>query len=90
MPQVDAIFDNGVFRPLNAVTIPDQRTVRLTFVEESPASLDPVPDGPVEYKLSMDKWDEFLKVLDGPAKTVPAMRKLLRTPGVGDDDTIAH
>jgi Protein of unknown function DUF104 len=32
---IDAIFENGVFRPLQSVALPEQQRVRLQFEEES-------------------------------------------------------
>jgi predicted DNA-binding antitoxin AbrB/MazE fold protein len=38
--QIDAIFDNGVFKPLVPVSIPDQAHVKLTVDAESTATLE--------------------------------------------------
>ena len=37
---VDAIFENGLFRPLEDVDLPNQEKVRLLFLPESEAASD--------------------------------------------------
>ena len=37
---VDAIYENGFFRPLEDVDLPNQEKVRLLFLPESEAALD--------------------------------------------------
>lgn len=37
------------------------------------------------FKLSPENWDVFCQALDAPAKPNPSLRKLMRTPGVLDE-----
>jgi predicted DNA-binding antitoxin AbrB/MazE fold protein len=40
LQHIDAIYDNGVFRPLEPLTLPDQAHVKLTVDSESTVSAD--------------------------------------------------
>ena len=58
--QIDAIYDNGVFRPLEPLALPDQAHVRLTVDSESTAvSADKLQS----QKDALRKlWEELDKV----------------------------
>jgi predicted DNA-binding antitoxin AbrB/MazE fold protein len=51
MGTIEAIFDGGVFRPVNPVVLPDQCRVQLQIVNEAPPIVD-------------DGMDEIYEVLD--------------------------
>ena len=57
MGTIHAIFENGVFRPLNPVDLPDGCRValeRFAVVKYSPASSDSIADGPDNHNESSD------------------------------------
>ena len=53
METVEAIFEHGVFRPINPVAIPENSRVQLHIVKDVPVSLD-----------SDDGMDEIYDILD--------------------------
>jgi len=82
--QLEAIYENGVFRPLQPVHLPDRKHVTVTINEE------PDPDGAagiqVHFLLPPDRWQAFCDALDAPVKDLPALRKLLTKASLFDDD----
>ncbi len=80
--QVEAIYENGVFRPLRPVALPEHRRVTLTVEEGEPA--DPGAADRVEFVLSADRWQAFCEALDAPPKEIPALKKLLTEASVLD------
>jgi predicted DNA-binding antitoxin AbrB/MazE fold protein len=75
--QVEAIYENGVFRPLNAFAMTDSERVLLTIS---------IGDHP-HFAVPDDCWEEFCQALDGPAKMIPTLQSLLSEPGTFDDRT---
>jgi len=83
--RVDAIYENGVFRPLKPVQIPEHGFVRLT-IEADPAAADQV-----HFVLPQERWDAFCEALDAPPRAIPELSDLLNKPGLFDDNgTTAH
>jgi predicted DNA-binding antitoxin AbrB/MazE fold protein len=76
--QVEAVYENGVFRPLEPLSLEDNQKVTLTIVGEADA-LDRA-----HFALPADRWDAFRAALDAPARVIPSLRKLLTEPGVFD------
>lgn len=76
--QIEAVFEDGVLRPLEPLSLADRQRVTLTISAQN-ASLDDV-----HFALPADRWDEFCAALDAPPRVVPALRKLLTEPGVFD------
>jgi len=74
--QVDAVFDNGVFRPTRAVSLADQQRVRLTIESECTDQ--------TAITLDTRAWDAFCAALDAPPRNIPELRRLLQEPGVFD------
>jgi predicted DNA-binding antitoxin AbrB/MazE fold protein len=76
--QVRAIYENGVFRPLQAVDLPERQEVTVT--------IDANREGtePVLFVLPPDRWQMFCDALDAPARQIPALRKLLTDASVLD------
>jgi predicted DNA-binding antitoxin AbrB/MazE fold protein len=58
---IDAIYDNGVFRPLEPLAIPDGQRVHLR-VDEQSASVTP-PDVRERPKLSREEMADFLRTM---------------------------
>jgi predicted DNA-binding antitoxin AbrB/MazE fold protein len=58
--QIDAIYDNGLFRPLEPLALPDQSRVKLTVEAESPS--DPA-DKLAQQKAALAAlWQEIDKL----------------------------
>ncbi|HJZ92835.1 MAG TPA: antitoxin AF2212-like protein [Gemmataceae bacterium] len=74
--QVDAVFENGVFRPVRSVELPEHQWVRLT-VEADVADQ-------VSFTLPPDAWAAFCEALDAPPRTIPELGRLFVEPGVFD------
>jgi predicted DNA-binding antitoxin AbrB/MazE fold protein len=76
--EIEAIYENGVLRPLGPLSLSEKQKVTLTIASEA-ESLDNAL-----FALSPERWDAFCSALDAPAKVVPALRKLLTEPSVFD------
>lgn len=74
--QIEAVFENGVFRPTRAVPFHDRQKVRLTIDAEGIDS--------ATYYLEDDVWTAFCNVLDAPSRGIPQLQRLLVDPGVFD------
>jgi predicted DNA-binding antitoxin AbrB/MazE fold protein len=81
MTQLEAVFQNGVFRPLQPVQLPENQRVTVT-VDEQTAPAD--SDDRTQFVLSEERWQEFCEALDAPARKIPALKKLLTEPSVFD------
>lgn len=66
-----------------------QTTLTNFMVEHAFSAAQEVLADQVHFSLSAERWDAFCTALDAPPKVVPALRKLLKKPGVFDDDA-AH
>lgn len=78
MIQVEAVYDNGVFRPLQPVNCRDQQMVTVAIPDDSDA-----PDR-AHFVLPPDRWQALCDALDSPPKSISALRKLLTEEGVFD------
>jgi predicted DNA-binding antitoxin AbrB/MazE fold protein len=74
--QVDAVFENGVFRPDRLVPLAEHQRVRLTVDSEL--------SGQVTFSLNSAAWSAFCDALDAPPKSIPQLHRLLVEPGVFD------
>ncbi len=76
--QVKAIYENGVFRPLQSVDLPERQEVTVT-IEDRGAEAEQVL-----FVLPPDRWQAFCDALDAPVREIPALRKLLTEASVLD------
>jgi predicted DNA-binding antitoxin AbrB/MazE fold protein len=76
--RVRAIYEKGVFRPLQSVNLPEQQEVTLTIEDQGEAAEQ------VLFILPPDRWQAFCDALDAPAREIPALRKLLTEASVLD------
>jgi predicted DNA-binding antitoxin AbrB/MazE fold protein len=80
--QMDAVYENWVFRPLQPVPLAEHQRVTVTIDAE---------DGPqgaadsTHFTLSPERWQAFCDALDAPPRDIPALRKLLTEGGLFDD-----
>lgn len=80
MTHLEAVFENGIFRPLQPVRLAEHQRVIVSFDELNVAdSADQV-----QFDLPEDRWQAFCDALDAPPKDIPALRKLLTEPSVFD------
>lgn len=84
--QVEAIYENGVFRPLREVRLPDNARVNLTIEAENGTTGG---EDRATFSLPPEKWQAFCDALDAPPRVIPALRQLLTQPGVLDDNGTA-
>jgi predicted DNA-binding antitoxin AbrB/MazE fold protein len=70
--QVKAIYENGVFRPLQRVDLPELQEVTVTIDGNSEA-IDQLL-----FALPPDRWQRFCDALDEPPREIPALRKLMK------------
>ncbi len=80
---LEAVYENGIFRPLQPVSLPEHQRVTLTIEEGMEA--DSTADQ-VHFILPPDRWEEFCAALDAPPKEIPALRKLLTEASLVDDN----
>ena len=80
--QLQAVYENGVLRPLQPLSLAERQCVTITISEENAgaeAALDQA-----HFVLSPERWDAFCALLDRPAREIPALQKLLTQPSVLD------
>jgi len=61
-----------------------QTTLSNFMVERAYSAAQEVLADQVHFALSPERWDAFCAALDEPPKEIPALRKLLRKPGIFD------
>jgi predicted DNA-binding antitoxin AbrB/MazE fold protein len=76
--QVKAIYENGVFRPLQSVDLPERQEVTVTIEDRGEDSEQ------VRFVLPPDRWQAFCDALDAAPREIPALRKLLTEASVLD------
>jgi predicted DNA-binding antitoxin AbrB/MazE fold protein len=76
---VEAVFENGVFRPLQPVRLAEHQRVTVTIDDQSADTADHV-----QFVQSLDRWQAFCDALDAPAKEIPALRQLITEPSLFD------
>jgi predicted DNA-binding antitoxin AbrB/MazE fold protein len=82
MTQLEAVFENGVFRPLQPVRLPENQRVTVTVDDPT----DPADfANRTQFVLSEERWQQFCEALDAPAKEIPALKKLLTESSVFDE-----
>ena len=75
--RVEAVFENGVFRPVHSVPLAERQRVTLTIDPDNGADR-------TAFALAPDDWQAFCAALDAPPRDIPALRRLLTEPGVFD------
>jgi predicted DNA-binding antitoxin AbrB/MazE fold protein len=73
--QVKAIYENGVFRPLQSVELSEKQEVTVTIDGHGADSSD-IGDQ-VLFALPSERWQSFCDALDAVPREIPALRKLL-------------
>jgi predicted DNA-binding antitoxin AbrB/MazE fold protein len=81
--QVQAIYENGVFRPLESVQLPERQRVTVT-IDGNGAEFSNAGDQ-VMFRLPPDRWQAFCDALDAAPKEIPALRRLLTEASLFDD-----
>ena len=81
--QVDAIYENGVFRPLHPVHLPEHQRVTFTIDEETAVS-EAEARPALHFTLPADRWQAFCDALDSPPKELPRLKKLLNEASLFD------
>jgi predicted DNA-binding antitoxin AbrB/MazE fold protein len=76
--QVKAIYENGVFRPLQSVDLPERQEVTVTIEDPGDEAKQ------ILFVLPPDRWQAFCDALDAPVREFPALRKLLTEASVLD------
>jgi predicted DNA-binding antitoxin AbrB/MazE fold protein len=80
--QFEAIFENGTFRPLKPIDLPENQRVTVTVdVAEAPEGIQ------VDFALPADRWEAFCEALDAPPRDLPAIRELMERRERGYADT---
>jgi hypothetical protein len=82
---LEAVYENGVFRPLQPVQLPEQTHVTVT-VDDVP---DPSATPQAHFVLPPDRWQAFCDALDAPPKDLPALKKLLTEASLFDGNGTA-
>lgn len=85
--RVKAIYENGVFRPLQSVQLPERQQVTMT-IEGNGAEFSNAGDQG-HFVLSSDRWQAFCEALDADPREIPALRKLLTEASVFDDASVS-
>ena len=79
---LEAVYENGVFRPLRSVELPDQKRVTITI---DTAATGPEIRKEAGFVLSPAQWQSFCEALGAPPWIIPALRQLLTEPSAFDD-----
>jgi predicted DNA-binding antitoxin AbrB/MazE fold protein len=80
--RVEAIYENGVFRPLQSVQLAERLEVTVTIDGHNRDSAD-VGDQ-VLFALPPERWQSFCDALDAAPREIPALQKLLTEASVFD------
>jgi predicted DNA-binding antitoxin AbrB/MazE fold protein len=80
--QLEAVYENGVFCPLQPVQLPEQKHVTVTIHDEPDA--DAAGAIQVHFVLSPERLQAFCDALDAPPKAIPALKKLLTQASLFD------
>ena len=79
---VKAIYENGIFRPLQSVQLPEQQEVTVTIDGQSADSSD--PGDQTLFTLTPERWQSFCDALDVAPRSIPTLRKLLTEASLFD------
>jgi predicted DNA-binding antitoxin AbrB/MazE fold protein len=80
--QVKAIYENGVFRPLQSVQLAEQQEVTVTIDGHGVDSSD--SGNQTLFALTPERWQSFCDALDAAPRENPALRKLLTEASLFD------
>jgi predicted DNA-binding antitoxin AbrB/MazE fold protein len=80
--QFDAVYENGVFRPLEPVPLSEHQRVTVTV---DPAAANSSEGDQTLFLLPPERWRAFCDALDAPPRDIPALRKLLTEASLFDD-----
>jgi predicted DNA-binding antitoxin AbrB/MazE fold protein len=80
--QLEAVYENGVFRPLQPVELSEHQRVTVTIDAEAPGSAG---IDQAHFALCAERWQAFCEALDAPPRDIPALRKLLTEASLFDD-----
>jgi uncharacterized protein (DUF1778 family) len=80
--QMEAVYENGVFRPLQPVALVEHQRVTVIIDAGAEAASD---IGAAHFALPPDQWQAFCDALDAPPRSVPALRKLLTSASLFDE-----
>jgi predicted DNA-binding antitoxin AbrB/MazE fold protein len=78
--QLEMVYENGVFRPLQPVHLPERKRVTVTI----DADTDADTADRVHFAVPPDRWQAFCEALDAPPKDIPALRRLLTEASLFD------
>jgi predicted DNA-binding antitoxin AbrB/MazE fold protein len=85
--QMEAVFENGVFRPLQPVSLAENQRVTVTIDAEGAGTAAAVDAA--HFALPPERWQAFCDALDAPLRDIPALRKLLTGVSLFDDHASA-
>ena len=74
--QIQAVYENGVLRPLQPLALEEQQRVTIT-IDNVEATR---PSDSAYFVLSLDRWEAFCQMLDRPPRDIPALRQLFAQP----------
>jgi predicted DNA-binding antitoxin AbrB/MazE fold protein len=80
--QLQAVYENGVIRPLQPLDLAERQCVTITVTAEATDAAALMDQA--NFVLSAEQWDAFCALLDRPPKEIPELRKLLTQPSVLD------
>jgi predicted DNA-binding antitoxin AbrB/MazE fold protein len=81
MARLEAVFENGVFRPLQPVELAEHQRGILQIDEHG--GIDSADQA--QFASLEDRWQAFCDALDAPAKSIPALKRLLTDLSVLED-----
>ena len=81
--QMEAVYENGVFRPLQPVQLAEHQRVTVT-IEAEEAGPSAAVDA-AHFAVPAERWQAFCDALDAPPRDIPALRKLLTGASLFDD-----
>ncbi len=85
--QMEAVYENGVFRPLQSVPLAEHQRVTVTIDADGAG-----PSAEVDaahFVLPPERWQAFCDALDAPSRDISALRKLLTEGNRFDDNGAA-
>lgn len=82
---LEAIYENGVFRPLQPIQLPERQRVTVTVDEDTDTEAAAIR---AHFALDADQWQIFCDALDSPPKILPNLKKLLTESSLFDDERI--
>jgi predicted DNA-binding antitoxin AbrB/MazE fold protein len=82
--QVEAIYEKGVFRPLQPIELAENQRV-LVSIDAIPTELLDMANV-THFQLPPERWQAFCEALDAPAKDIPALRRLFQQTNSFEDN----